>query len=454
MKQIFLASTYFEVVGLAAGIDAGAYDTAVLPALAGGGADVGRPAIEERILVVSDHTLAPELAVPLDERPGMAPLLRRFDRFVRLNELLAPLQPSEWRPREEDLPLLERSVRAQWGLGSGSVELVLESPQVNPAIALARIFRRAPLRVHADGLMSYGPTRSTIPLGMGQRLTSLHYLPLAPGLRPRLLTEFAIAPVALDAGAFRAVVAEIAAAAEDDVRAALPGFAGDRPSALIVGQYLAALRLMTQEEEEDLHVSMLEAAQRRGIDTVVFKPHPAAPPTTTARLEQRAAQLDVELHVLTSPVIAEAVMALLRPTVVIGGFSTALASASALFDTAVEAVGTETILARLKPYQNSNRIPATIVDASFAAENPPALQKLIDAVAYCMQPQLAGSLRPAAERLLPELSAQQRRRWFRARRTQALQLPTAAPKRRIGRSTVRAWGRLALEATRLHLPRA
>ena len=32
MKQIFLASTLFQVAGLAAGIDSGVYDTAVTPA--------------------------------------------------------------------------------------------------------------------------------------------------------------------------------------------------------------------------------------------------------------------------------------------------------------------------------------------------------------------------------------------------------------------------------------
>ena len=45
-------------------------------------------------------------------------------------------------------------------------------------------------------------------------------------------------------------------------------------------------------------------------------------------------------------------------------FSTALFTARQLFDLPVASAGTELVLERLAPYQNSNRIPATLVDAT------------------------------------------------------------------------------------------
>lgn len=452
MKQIFLASTLFEVVGLAAGIDSGVYDHGHLPAVAGGDSDPNYPSISERILVLSDNSLVLELSQPLAERPGMSTLLRRFDRAVSLNELLDPLHPSMWSPRAEDAPLLERQIRTMWGLGTEDIELVLESPQVNPAIALARIFRDAWIRVHADGLMSYGPTRSAIPLDMGQRTTSLHYLPLASELEPRLLMEFDIRPCPLPVGAFRSVISEITAQASGEVRAELKGLAGDK-TALIVGQYLAALQVMTEDEETQLHLDMLDVASREGADSVVFKPHPAAPPNTTVLLQEHAAKLHIELRVLTNPVVAEVVMEVVSPVMVIGGFSTALATARSLYGIATHAVGTKTILEHLTPYQNSNRIPATIIDAIEAQHRDsgaPELQRLVDAVSYCMQPAVAERLRPVAESVLSEANADMRTRWFRRRRLQALGLPGGPPQRVLTRSNARKWRQLVGETAELH----
>ncbi|WAL40121.1 polysialyltransferase family glycosyltransferase [Brevibacterium sp. BRM-1] len=457
MKQIFLASTTFEVAGLAAGIDTGAYDSGDLPQVLGGGIDPHYPPVSERILLLSDNARTLEVTTPLDEQPGMAALAQRFDRVLSLNAALAPLAPGSWAPREEDAPILERLLRSAWDLGTGPLELIVESPQVNPAIALCRIFRTARVRVHADGLMSFAPTRSHLPLHMGQRTTSLHYLPLAGTVRPRLLMEFGITPRPVPAAAFRSVLSEIADAARAAVDAETSGADGGSGCALVVGQYLAALGVLTTDEEEALHVQMLEVARARGAHTVLFKPHPAAPPATTAILNERSAELGVTLKVLATPVIAEAVMDIVRPSLVVGGFSTALATADFLFDIPVCAVGTELILARLTPYQNSNRIPATIIDAC-AAEDAPAgfaagssLQLLVDAVGYCMQPDVAALLRPQAEELLSDLPATARRRWFRKRRIQALGLPGAQTPRVLTRTRANRWRALATEAQRLHI---
>ena len=46
-----------------------------------------------------------------------------------------------------------------------------------------------------------------------------------------------------------------------------------------------------------------------------------------------------------------------------GCFSTALCTASAFYGIPVARIGTEPLLDRLTPYQNSNRVPVTLVDA-------------------------------------------------------------------------------------------
>ena len=53
----------------------------------------------------------------------------------------------------------------------------------------------------------------------------------------------------------------------------------------------------------------------------------------------------------------------MRPALVVGCFSTALLTAAALLRLPVARIGTEPLLDRLTPYQNSNRVPVTIVDA-------------------------------------------------------------------------------------------
>ncbi|MCG2991056.1 hypothetical protein KZ294_26240, partial [Escherichia coli] len=87
-------------------------------------------------------------------------------------------------PRTEELVTFERLLRTAWGLGREPVHLVLESIQVNPAQALARIFHDAPITVHSDGLMSYGPTRSRLPRPIAQRIAGTCHVDLVPGLRP------------------------------------------------------------------------------------------------------------------------------------------------------------------------------------------------------------------------------------------------------------------------------
>ncbi|MCT1550445.1 polysialyltransferase family glycosyltransferase [Brevibacterium casei] len=457
MKQIFLVSTFFELVCLAAGVDAGVYDSDAAPALRGtGGVDPtgGTGSDRERILLVSNNAAVLELSRPLTQTPGAESLVARFDRVIDLNAAVAPLHPSTWRPSGNDIPMIEAHLRSSWGLGDEPIELVLESPQVNPAIALGRVFSTATIRVHADGLMSYGPTRNQIPLTNGQRMSTLHYLPLVPGLSPRLLAEFGIVAQPLSLEAFGAVVTELGEATKSELDAALPDIGPDQPWAFAVGQYLAALGLLTDDEETALHVEMIERAAERGFDDIVFKPHPAAPPSQLEPLFDAANRLGVTLTVLDVPVLAEVVVDRLRPDLVIGGFSTALATARAVYSVPALAVGTGPLLEAITPYQNGNRIPLTIIaevcDGSEPKEDEDRtdLAALIETVSYCMGPEVSRDLRGRAIAYLDQIFAtpgdKRVRRYFKRRRLTSLDLPGGSTRRVTPKRFARRTGLLAV----------
>ncbi|GAA3685666.1 alpha-2,8-polysialyltransferase family protein [Arthrobacter ginkgonis] len=414
MIQLVAASTMFQVVSLAAMVDAGVL-----------------PDADERVLVLANGAQQPELSPRIQDIAGFAALATRFDRVVDLAELMWPRRPAQFSPRRDELPLWERLLRSHWGLGTGPVQLVVESIQVNPAIALCRIFHDAPILVHSDGLMSYGPTRNKLSLPLRQRLDGIVYVDLVPGLEPLLLREHRPHRTAVGLDALAAAFGEVAdAAPELPALAAEPAAGG--PTALVLGQYLADLGILTVEEEAGLHRDMLRAALRRGARTVVFKPHPSSRPSVARRLSDDAGELGLGFVLLDSPVLAETAIAKMRPDVVVSCFSTALATARYVFGIECEAVGTELLLERLTPYENSNRIPVTLIDALLVrsvpapAEDPAGtggqLQRLVETVAYCMQSKQLPELRATAEEFL-RTGLPQQARYFRRRRLAALDLP-------------------------------
>ncbi|QEV19799.1 alpha-2,8-polysialyltransferase family protein [Streptomyces alboniger] len=416
--QIFLASTLYGVATLAAALDAGRFGPA-----------------DRRVLLVSNNAAIPETTTPLDEMPGFARLRGRFDDVRSWNEAISPFHPGGWAPRGDDVVLWERYVRMLWDLGDDRVELAVESIQVNPALALTQIFTGAPVDVYADGLMSYGPTRNKIDPLVGTRVRRLLHLDLVPGLTPLLLTEFGVEPEIVPTEAFVKVLGELGEPGADS--AGLPDI---EAPALVLGQYLSALNILTPEEEEELHVRMVRGAAELGHTQVVFKPHPTAPARWSRILEKEARAIGVELTVLDSPVLAEVLYQRMRPTLVIGCFSTALLTASALYGLPVARTGTDLLLERLAPYQNSNRVPVTIVDALLpeltdraavterrAALGTGELTNLLKAVGFAMQPQIYPGLRPDAERYLARNLGPDTWRYFKRRRLTALALPGALP---------------------------
>jgi hypothetical protein len=412
--QIFCASTLYGAATLAAAVDSGLF---------------AEP--DRRVLLVFNNSATPETTVPLDAMPGFEPLRSHFDEVLSWNEAIRPFHPGAWTPRPDDIPLFERYLRLLWDLGDDRVELALESIQVTPALTVAQLFTGAPVDVYADGLMSYGPTRNKLDPLVGTRVRRLLHLDLVPGLTPMLLTEYGVPAHLVPTNAFLKVMGELSAAVPD-----LPVLPDD--AALLLGQYLSALNILSPAEEEDLHVRMMRGAVERGHRSVVFKPHPTAPARYSRALETEAGKLGVELTVLDTPVLAEVLFEKARPALVVGCFSTALFTASAFYDLPVARIGTEPLLDRLSPYQNSNRVPAVLADAvlpdlegRIGEDTIPAaeLDGLVTAVGFSMQPQIHPSLRPAAERYLARHFGPRTRRYFKRKRLTSLGLPGGIPER-------------------------
>lgn len=420
--QIFFSATQYAAATATAAIRAGLF---------------GPRAEHRRILVVSNAAAVPEVGIPLDRMSGFAKLRTAFDEVRSWNEFISPHHPVGWSPRAQDILLWEKALRLAWGLGDEEIEIACESIQANPSRAVADIFADSPIHVYADGLMSYGPTRNRIPYGMNSRIARVLHLDLIPGLRPMLLSEYGVPAEPIPGEAMVGVLAELG---EEGAATLTRLLAADGlPTAVLLGQYLSALDLITEDEEERLHVRMLRAAAEAGHDRILFKPHPSAPALYSETLESVAAGLGVRLTVLNEPVLAETVFTHVKPRLVIGCFSTALMTAATFYGIPVARVGTDLLLERITPYENSNRVPLTIIDAALPdAERSTAgaslelghlaeeLGPLVHAVGYCMQSRKYPGLRDEAAAWLRAHLARYPQ-YFKKRRLTSLSLPGGSP---------------------------
>ncbi|MGW2014086.1 polysialyltransferase family glycosyltransferase [Streptomyces sp. NPDC001927] len=430
--QIFEVSTLYGAATLAAAIDAGQF----------GPAESAR-----RILLISNNAAIPETALRMETMTGYDRIVTRFDEVIDWNEAIQPHHPATWSPRTEEAPLWQRVFRTAWDLGDAPVELIVESIQVNPAKALAFVFAESTVQVYADGLMSYGPTREELPQSIACRIGRLLHLDLVPGLRPLLLSEYGVKPELVPDEAFRGVLAEIAEAAEGDPM--VTEAVAAEPTALLLGQYLAALDILTADEEEELHIRMMRGAAAAGHTSVIFKPHPTAPARYSTALNEAAEEAGVRLTVLDGPLLAETFYERCRPRLVVGCFSTAMVTASVYYGVPIARVGTDTVLERLTPVENSNRVPLTVVDhivpdletgtgPAVPGAGPETLTPLVRAVGFCMQPKLHPLLRDETARFLEAHGGDaDMARYFDTERLTQLALPGGGPAPRGGASRLR-----------------
>jgi hypothetical protein len=422
--QIVMASTAFGLATVTAGYDSGLFEPP-----------------ERRVLVVACNTTMPEATTPMRDLAGVPDLMRRFDAVYDYNACIEPQHPSNWHPRVGDLPLWERHFRDLWGLGDSDLHLVVESIHVNPAQALCRIFGDARIDVYADGLMSYGPTRAALPEMVASRIERLLHLDLVPGLTPLLLSEWQVPPTTITNESFRAVVKTMVAER---------AVCGDNDRiALIIGQYLAAAGCLSDREELELYAAMVTSCADAGYSRIAFKPHPGASNTQRVALESMAADRGVELLISDQDEIAEAWFERGGVELVVGCFSTALITASHLYCLPVACAGTGLMLERLSPFQNSNRIPATIVDAlvpELSALSPSGMESrkypgidvdaLVVAVGYTMQPLRLADRRGEAVAFLAN-HYESHSHYFKRRPLTRLGLPGSLPAPSRPRPTLR-----------------
>lgn len=426
VTQIFEASASYQVMVLAAAIDSGAF-----------------PAADRRILLTSMNGAVPEVAGRIEDDPSVASLLTRFDAVASFNDLIYPLHPKGFRPRPEEVPLWERTFRRDLRIPEDHrIELALESIQTPPARTILNIFEESPVTVYAEGLMSYGPTRDPLAPKMWARVERLLHLDLVEGLVPILLSEYGVPAEVVDGAAFRAVVSELA---------------GDRrpveePYALVLGQYMADLGLVSAEAEAEMYGRCIDAAASRGIRSVVYKPHPSAPPTYAEVLARRAAQQGVAFAVRADPVPAEVLYERERPALVLGCFSTGIVTAARYWGIPVAATGTRDVLASLPRFEDSNRIPLVLVDTTVPriAEaggavlpprepDPARVQRLVSTIAYCMQWRARSAFRDDAVQHLAD-RADPVHAYVSRRRLRDLLLPGGVPLPLPARSFQRVMG--------------
>ena len=404
----------------------------------------------ERILVPFVSSRVPETSVGILADPALSSLRDRFDRVEDLSALLGPLHPSSWKPEPADMPLLRRLFSRAWSLDGDDLEVLVQSPQVAPARTLMMLFPHARLTIIGDGLMTYSPMRVRLPHTVTARIGRVVHADVVPGVTP-LVGSPTATPVPVSPLLFRAVLAETATGVDDtnDLVSTLKG----EPTVLVLGQYLSALGLVSESEEVALQVRMIDRAADLGPAHIVFKPHPAAPPRLSDALRDRAAVRGVVFHEYRGALAAEMLAERIDARAVIAGFSTALPTVQAVFGTEIEAVGADTVLSRLTPYENSNRVPATIVDALTRRDSrfrePERMQLLIDAVGYAMQPVVAGHLRGRAEELLASIHPSDRDRYFAPERLSELRLPGAPPETAVRRALRPAGGIGRVEQLRL-----
>lgn len=428
MTQIVQVSTLYQLANIAATIDAGL---------------LGAPD-ERRILVVANNSYAPEITPSATQMPGSQTLLSRFERVIDWNATIWPNHPKTFGVAPSKAPILRRLLGLEWELAPDEdISLVVESLPGHPAHCLTQIFHDSMISVHADGLMSYGPIRNPLGRPVWQRLETVHYTDLLPGVTPRQMAEHDPRRVALPIADLATVIDEMAV----EVGPALAEAGLNEPldsSAVILGQYLAQIHLISEEEELKLHLQMVDEVASKGLSTVVFKPHPTSARTMIEPLRDRSRELGLRFILAEVPVLAEILIARLKPSLVVSCFSTGMITSQAMFDVEIAAVGTDLLLKRLAPYQNSNRIPLTIIDAlcrsgyslpadaaaqSSGAGAPGTAAKgrdvntLIDAVTYCMQPTIMVDLRDPAVEFLESALGSKDMKYFKRKRLTRLNLP-------------------------------
>lgn len=337
MTNLFVAPTFLCAAIQVAAIKAGHY---------GDGGD--------HVLLVANNSSVPEVSDSFMDGPGFRALAEHFREVRLLNDLISPYHPRSYNPDHVGRRLLRRDIERAFDVESFET-ITSSSAQERPARTLFRLFPEARITVVSDGLTVYGPTPGAFSPSMRKKIDRLIYLDLIPGLNPVLLSELDVPQLSIPADLLREVVSHVALCADDEIAAV-----GGGPVGLVLGQHLAALGVLSTREQEDFNIEMLRAAAGLGVSAVIFKTHPAAPPSPTKRLRAAAVELKLGLQVVTTAAPVEVLLELLAPKFVMGSFSTGLSTARVLFGARAITWGTESLVLRLPLQADSNRVPMAI----------------------------------------------------------------------------------------------
>ncbi|MCA0849988.1 alpha-2,8-polysialyltransferase family protein [Salipiger thiooxidans] len=361
------------------------------------GQDDTLPPAAERVLLVSTHTPDPEARDALLEFARTSPhVAKTFSKVLSLNAILAPQHPTQWKPPADELDALaiQSMLRAIFGAAPDErVDLMMESIQTPPSNTLARIMTGSDVYLYSDGLMTYGPTRFELPYPVASRIRRLYYMDFVPGLKPSLLREYGVETRAVAPAALRETLEALSTVTKADLDA--DGLDG---APVFLGQYLSGLNLCTPEEEVELYAQALNICSllnKGNGDTVFFKPHPTFSTGLLHALKTSPRLRNFDLRILDTGPLMEEFLMHYRPAFIASVFSTGLATAREMFGIEAYSYDTLPFLQRLKPYENSNRVPAALIHygfpeiASRRAELPlETLQAKIDLLSAGMQPKL------------------------------------------------------------------
>jgi hypothetical protein len=165
---------------------------------------------------------------------------------------------------------------------------------------------------------------------------------------------------------------------------------------VFLGQYLSGLELCTPLEEVKLYARALTLCSRvSGAKKVFFKPHPTFSTGLVHMVKNALQSASFELKILDSGTLMEEYLLYYRPAFLSSVFSTGLASAREIFGIDAYYFDTDAFIQKLKPYANSNRVPAALIRYGFPeivvrSETMPLerLQEKLDLLAGGMQPKL------------------------------------------------------------------
>lgn len=312
-------------------------------------AELSNVPIADRVLVVSSTGLAPVLATRLDRLPELQGAVEKFSQVLDWNQFVAPDHPGHWNAIRGSKHAADVRLLIESNVGEVSA-LVLMSLQASPAKALANVFSEVPITVYSDGLMAYGAVGKSLALHIGERVTKFVYLDLLDGVKPAAFRPYsATTYIPVKVGDYYDWVSTT-------FSLTVPEVAITEPTAVVVGQYLADLNLISGEADDELAARMVSVAKAVGCTRVIVREHPGSARASTATDSLGIGKLGLELWLNAVPKQQRHLVT------VISVFSTALLTAKALGFNVIS-VGTEEVL-QLLPATNSNRLPVAICDSS------------------------------------------------------------------------------------------